>query len=52
MIDSGLHGLAFFGLLDAVNDALGKEVDLLDTSQIKPNSRIEDEVKMGVQLYG
>ena len=53
LVDSGLRGLAFFGLLDAVTNALGKEVDLLDVSQIKPDSKIDEETKRtGVRLYG
>ncbi len=53
LVDSGLRGLAFFGLLEEVINALGKDVDLLDVSQIKPNSRIDEETKKtGVQLYG
>ena len=52
LVDSGLRGLAFFGLLNAVTEALDKDVDLLDISQIKPNSHIEEQAKsMGVSLY-
>ena len=52
LVDSGLRGLAFFGLLNAVTEALGKDVDLLDVSQVKPNSSIEVQVKsMGEPIY-
>ena len=52
LVDSGLRGLADFGLLNAVTEALGKDVDLLDVSQVKPNSSIEVQIKsMGVPIY-
>ena len=52
-VDSGLKGMAFFGLLEDVVTALGKDVDLLDTSQIIPNSEVENEIaKTGVVIYG
>ena len=54
MVDSGLKGLRFVGLLQAVKEALGnKEVDLLDVSHIEKNSRVENEIhNTGVLLYG
>lgn len=53
LVDSGLKGLAFFGLLEDVVNALGKEVDLLDTTQIIPNSEVDNEIiKTGVVIYG
>lgn len=53
LVDSGLKGLAFFGLLEDVVTALGKEVDLLDISQITPDSQISEEIKRsGVVIYG
>lgn len=53
LVDSGLRGLAFFGLLEDVVTSLGKDVDLLDTSQIIPNSKIDNEIaKSGVVIYG
>ena len=52
LVDSGLKGLAFFGLLEDVVNALGKDVDLLDTSQIIPNSDVDNEIKKtGVMIY-
>ncbi len=52
-VDSGLHGLAFFGLLEDVCSALHASVDLLDASQVEPGSEIEREImKNGVQIYG
>lgn len=50
LVDSGLKGLAFFGLLEDVVTSLQKEVDLLDTSQIIPNSEIN--TIPWKQLYG
>lgn len=53
LVDSGLKGMAFFGLLEDIVTALGKDVDLLDTSQIIPNSEVENEIaKTGVVIYG
>ena len=53
LVDSGLKGMTFFGLLEDVVTALGKDVDLLDTSQIIPNSEVENEIaKTGVVIYG
>lgn len=53
LVDSGLKGLAFFGLLEDVSQALDKEVDLLDVSQIKPGSKIDKETRAkGMMVYG
>ena len=53
LVDSGLKGLAFFGLLEDVVNALGKNVDLLDTTQVIPDSEVDNEiVKTGVLIYG
>ncbi len=53
LVDSDLKGMAFFRLLEDVVTALGKDVDLLDTSQIIPNSEVENEIaKTGVVIYG
>ena len=52
-VDSGLRGLAFFGLLDGVASALEVPVDLIDASQVDRGSRIEDEIaRSGVLIYG
>ena len=52
LVDSGLRGLAFFGLLDSVASALDTPVDLIDTSQIERGSQIEQEVsKNGVSIF-
>lgn len=53
LVDSGLKGMAFFALLEDVVTALGKDVDLLDTSQIITNSEVDNEIKKtGVLIYG
>ena len=52
LVDSGLKGLAFFGLLEDVVTSLEKEVDVLDVSQITPDSEIDREIlKSGVVIY-
>ena len=53
LVDSGLKGLRFFGLLEDVVTSLNKNVDLIDTSQIVPDSDIENEIaQSGVVIYG
>lgn len=53
LVDSGLKGLAFYGLLEDIVEALGKDVDLLDTTQVIPNSEVDSEIaKTGVLIYG
>ena len=53
LVDSGLRGLRFFGLLESVSSALQVPVDLLDVTQIEPGSRIEREIQSsGVRIYG
>ena len=51
MVDSGLRGLRFMGLLNDVQEALGKKIDLLDINHIIPGSVIETEIQnTGVSL--
>lgn len=51
MVDSGLRGLSFMGFLNDVQEALGKEIDLLDITHIIPGSVIEAEIQnTGVPL--
>ncbi|MCF0132348.1 MAG: nucleotidyltransferase domain-containing protein [Blautia sp.] len=53
MVDSGLRGLAFFGLLEDVVTSLDKSVDLLDKSEIIPDSKVDNEIReSGVVIYG
>ena len=51
LVDSGLRGLAFFGLLEQVTEALDTPVDLIDVSQVETGSEIAREIqKSGVSL--
>lgn len=53
MVDSNLRGLAFYGLLEDIVNAIGKSVDLLDKQQIKAESKVEQEINAtGVVIYG
>ncbi len=53
LVDSGLRGLAFFGLLEGVRAALQIPVDLIDVTQIEQGSQIEREIRQtGVSIYG
>ena len=52
LVDSGLRGLKFLGLSEAIREALDKEVDVFDMTHIEPNSLIEREIQStGVLLY-
>lgn len=53
LVDSNLHGLAFYGLLEDVVTSLDKSVDLIDRSEVIPDSEIDNEIKKnGVFIYG
>ena len=52
LVDSGLKGLAFFGLLESVVSALKIPVDLIDVSQVERGSKVEREIKeSGVRIF-
>ncbi len=52
LLDSGLRGLKFVGLIEDVRSALDKEVDVFDKTHIIPNSKISSEIsKDGVVIY-
>lgn len=52
MVDSGLKGLSFFGLLEDVCNSVGCNVDLIDTQDIISGSEIEREIeRTGVTIY-
>ena len=53
MVDSGLKGLSFVGLMESVRTALGeKEIDMFDITHIEKGSLIEKEIKQtGVEIY-
>ncbi len=51
-VDSGLRGLAFFGLLDDVAESLACPVDLIDQYDVVPDSRVDREIRnTGVVIY-
>ncbi len=53
LVDSGLRGLAFYGLLEDVSSALTVPVDLIDVRQIEKGSEIDREIqKSGVRIFG
>lgn len=52
LLDSGLKGLSFVGLIEDIRAALDKEVDVFDVAHIMPQSRISSEIqKDGVTIY-
>lgn len=52
LLDSGLRGLQFIGLIEDVRAALNKEVDVLDETHILPDSKIFTEIQRdGVIIY-
>lgn len=52
LVDSGLRGLRFVGLLDDVQRAVGKDVDLFDVTHIQAGSKIDREIRdTGVTVY-
>ena len=52
LLDSGLRGLKFVGLIEDVRAALDKDVDVFDETHIIPNSKISSEIsKDGVVIY-
>lgn len=53
LVDSGLRGLAFYGLLESVVSALKMPVDLIDVTQVEKNSPVDHEIrKSGVPIFG
>ena len=51
-VDSGLQGFAFFGLLDEVIQAVEKNVDMIDATDVRHGSRIEKEIdESGILIY-
>lgn len=52
LVDSGLKGIAFFGLLEDVSEALDDNVDLIDITQVIPDSKVEEEInRNGIVIY-
>ena len=51
VVDGNIRGIKFFGLLEDVNNALVKSVDLIHLSQIDHNSEIYENIMKGLVLY-
>lgn len=52
LVDSGLRGMAFYGLLDGVASALTIPVDLIDITQVEVGSPVYNEIrKNGVAIF-
>ena len=52
LVDSGLRGLRFVGLLDEIRQTIGKEVDLFDVTHIEADSPLDREIRRtGVTVY-
>jgi len=53
LVDSGLRGLDFVGLIENVREALQKNVDIIDVHYIDNGSLVEREIlATGVHIYG
>lgn len=53
LVDSGLRGLDFYGLVEYIHQALRKKVDIIDVYCVIPDSPIDREIsKTGVKIYG
>ena len=52
LVDSKLHGLKFVGFMEAVCQAVGMPVDVLDVTHIEKGSKIDREISStGVTIY-
>lgn len=52
-VESGLHGLRFYGLLEDVTNSVDRPVDLIDATQILPGSKVMNEINnSGIKIYG
>ena len=52
LVDSKLHGLKFVGFREAVCQAVGMPVDVLDVTHIEKGSKIDREISStGVTIY-
>jgi len=53
MVDSGLKGFAFCGLVEDVHQKLNRPVDVFDVTHINKGSKMEREIQTtGVVIYG
>ena len=52
LVDSGLRGLSFFGLLESVSSAFRQPVDLIDVTQVENGLEIPKEIHdSGVRIF-
>ena len=52
LVDSKLRGLRFVGFMEAVRQAVGMPVDILNVTHVEKGSRIEQEIHAtGVTIY-
>ena len=52
VVDSGLKGLKFVGLIEDVREALDKEVDVFDVTHIEQDSLVAKEIQeSGQEIY-
>lgn len=52
LVDSKLHGLKFVGFMEAVCQAVGMPVDVLDVSHVEKGSKIDHEISStGIIVY-
>lgn len=51
-VDEELHGLAFFGLLEDLVTATGRQFDLIEEGEVPLGSVVEKEIReTGVKIY-
>lgn len=52
LVDSGLHGLRFFGLLEDVCTSVDRPVDMIDVYQLKEGSNLAKDIEeSGIVIY-
>lgn len=52
VVDSGLRGLKFVGLMEAIREALSSEVDVFDRTHIEGGSKLDREIRnTGIIIY-
>lgn len=52
LVDSGLHGWDFFGLLEEVCESVDRRVDMIDIRDLQQDSPMEHEItNTGVLIY-
>lgn len=50
-IEGNINGLAFFGLLEEVNQSFVKDVDLLHMKEVDEHSNLMKDISTGIVLY-